>query len=180
MLDGVTPALAKRCLAAFAKMHAHYHGLPDRIREQRLPMSRHPFLSPAMSAISQSINVAAIEACRRKAPDLFTEAQGSHFRAAMSKWQHLQQAWYRGPLTLVHGDSPADRERRPDDRGACARARHGGTHRFRRVGPGAMTRTLGFPANVQCIQVVGDVARHSALTTTSADRTALSRSGIPG
>ena len=105
MLEGVQPDLARRALAAFAKMHAHYHGLAENERDQRLPMSRHPFLSPSMSAISQFINVAAIEACRRKAPDLFTQTQAARFRAAMGKWRHLQQAWYHGPLTLVHGDS---------------------------------------------------------------------------
>lgn len=105
MQEGVQSDLAKRCLAAFARMHAHYHGLDERERERRLPMSRHPFLSPAMSAISQFINVAAIDACRRKAPDLFTETQAARFRAAMGKWRALQQAWYSGPLTLVHGDS---------------------------------------------------------------------------
>lgn len=105
MREGVDPDLARRCLAAFAKMHARYHGLPEREREHRLPMSRHPFLSPAMSAISQFINLAAVDACRRKAPALFTRTQARQFRAAMGKWPQLQQAWYHGPLTLVHGDS---------------------------------------------------------------------------
>ena len=105
MLDGVPLDLARRCLRAFARMHAHYEGLDPAERERRLPMSRHPFLSPAMSAISQFINVAAVEPCQRKAPVVFTDMQAERFRAAMQKWPRLQQQWYREPLTLVHGDS---------------------------------------------------------------------------
>jgi aminoglycoside phosphotransferase (APT) family kinase protein len=105
MLDGVPLALVRRCLAALAAMHARYHGLDAAAREQRLPLARHPFLSPAMSAISQVINVAAIAPCRRKAPQLFTPARAAEFRGAMRRWHELQACWYEGPLTLVHGDS---------------------------------------------------------------------------
>jgi hypothetical protein len=105
MQDGVSPALARRCLAAFATFHAHYHGLDAAQRERRLPIDRHPFLSPAMSAISQFINVAAIGPCRRKAPEVFTAGHATRFRAAMQHWRELQAWWYREPLTLVHGDS---------------------------------------------------------------------------
>jgi hypothetical protein len=105
MQVGVPVALARRCLEAFATFHAHYHGLDAAAREQRLPMTRHPFLSPVMSTISQRINRAAVEPCRRKAPALFGERQAARFLAAMARWEDLQAAWYRGPLTLVHGDS---------------------------------------------------------------------------
>jgi len=105
MIDGVSLPLARRCLTALATMHARYHGLDAAQREQRLPLARHPFLSPAMSAISQIINVAAIAPCRRKAPQLFTAQRAAGFRAAMQRWSELQDHWYAGALTLVHGDS---------------------------------------------------------------------------
>lgn len=105
MLEGVPLELARRCIGAFATFHAHYHGLDPQERERRLPLARHPFLSPHMSAISQGINRAAVGPCRRKAPAVFGEAQAVRFRAAMARWQDLQAWWYREPLTLVHGDS---------------------------------------------------------------------------
>jgi hypothetical protein len=105
MLDGVPLDLARRCLEAFAVFHARYHGLGAAEREQRLPLARHPFLSPAMSAISQAINIAAIGPCRRKAPAVFTAERAARFRRAMGRWRELQAWWYREPLTLVHGDS---------------------------------------------------------------------------
>ena len=43
-----------------------------------------------------------------------------------------------------------------------------------------MRSTRGLWTNDQCVLIVEDVAAHSARTTTSADRTALSKSGIPG
>jgi hypothetical protein len=105
MLDGVPLELARRCIDAFAVFHAHYHGLDAGERERRLPLARHPFLSPAMSTISQAINVAAVAPCQRKAPTLFTAPRAARFRAAMRRWSDLQAWWYREPLTLVHGDS---------------------------------------------------------------------------
>jgi len=105
MLDGVDLALARRCLEAFAVFHAHYHGLAAAERERRLPLARHPFVGPAMSTISQAINRAAVDPCRRKAPQLFDAVQAARFRAAMGRWRDLQAWWYREPLTLVHGDS---------------------------------------------------------------------------
>jgi len=105
MVDGVAPALVRRCLAAFATLHAHFDGWPARERERLLPMARHPFVSPVMSPISRFINIAAIAPCRRKAPVLFTAERAAQFRRAMERWDSLLAWWYREPLTLVHGDS---------------------------------------------------------------------------
>jgi hypothetical protein len=105
MVDGIPPELVRRCLAAFATLHAHYHAWPAVERERRLPMARHPFVSPVMSSVSRFINLAAIGPCQRKAPAVFTAGRATQFRRAMGRWESLLAWWYREPLTLVHGDS---------------------------------------------------------------------------
>ena len=105
MLEGPDAATVEACLDTFARIHARYHGTPDRERERRLPAMTHPFRSPVMSEISRFINVRAIAPCQRKAPGVFDEATAALFRRAMDRWEELLTAWYQGPLTLVHGDS---------------------------------------------------------------------------
>ncbi len=96
---------ARKCLAAFAKFHAFYNDRSFEEQEQRLPRITHPFISPVMTEISRFINKAAITPCRNKAPDSFPESTADTYRLAMQHWDELLEWWYRGPLTLIHGDS---------------------------------------------------------------------------
>ena len=41
----------------------------------------------------------------RAAPDILSDRVGETVRRAIEKWDALLDAWYEGPLTLVHGDS---------------------------------------------------------------------------
>jgi hypothetical protein len=105
MLAGPDPGIVDACLDTFARVHAHYHDLPATLQEQRLPLDCHPFRSPVMSEISRFINRLAIDPCRRKAPVEFPADTAELYRRAMDRWDTLLDAWYEGPLTLVHGDS---------------------------------------------------------------------------
>ena len=50
-------------------------------------------------------STAAIAPAHKAAPDLFTKRHVDLFRLAVEKWDALIDAWYREPLTLIHGDS---------------------------------------------------------------------------
>ncbi len=105
MAAGTTPEQARLCLSAFAEMHAHFHDWSPERRESLLPIAVHPSLTPRKSAITQAMNLAAIVPTQRAAPDLFTPETAELCRRAFARWDDLMDYWYRGPLTLVHGDS---------------------------------------------------------------------------
>jgi hypothetical protein len=105
MAAGTTPERARLCLSAFAELHAAFHGFEHARREALLPHAFHPFLSPRRRAVSRALHAAAIEPTRRRAPDLFGAEHAALCRRALARWDALADFWYRGPLTLVHGDS---------------------------------------------------------------------------
>jgi aminoglycoside phosphotransferase (APT) family kinase protein len=41
----------------------------------------------------------------RAAPEILTPSIADTYRRAMERWDALLEAWYAGPLTLIHGDS---------------------------------------------------------------------------
>ena len=51
------------------------------------------------------MNAGAIAPAMRAAPELIPERLGETYRLAIERWDALLEAWYQGPLTLVHGDS---------------------------------------------------------------------------
>lgn len=105
MAAGTTPAQARLALSAFAEMHAHFHGWSPERREALLPIAMHPTLIPRKTAITLAMNRAAIRPAQRAAPDLFPPEIADLCRRAFDRWPALMDFWYRGPLTLVHGDS---------------------------------------------------------------------------
>jgi hypothetical protein len=105
MIAGASVERAKRCLSAFASLHATFHGLSAKERAEILPPELHPFNSPNARALSPVLSRAAIGPCHRKAPDLFPKDAVELYRRALSHYDALLDYWYREPLTLIHGDS---------------------------------------------------------------------------
>jgi len=105
LLDGADVARARRCLRTLARLHAGFSGRTPAERESGLPLALHPFLSPSLAPIILAVNRLAVAPCRRRAPDTFDEASAALYRRALAHWAILSDAWYREPLTLVHGDS---------------------------------------------------------------------------
>jgi hypothetical protein len=105
MAAGTTPERAARVLRSFAEMHAHFWGWPAEEREKILPEEYNTFTAPRWREITRALNASAIEPAMRAAPELVTERVGETYRRAIELWDVLLDAWYQGPLTLVHGDS---------------------------------------------------------------------------
>jgi len=105
MIAGASVERAKKCLSAFASLHASFHGLSIEERAAILPPELHPFNSPNARVLSPVLSRVAIGPCHRKAPDLFPKDMVELYRQAMSKYDALMAYWYSEPLTLIHGDS---------------------------------------------------------------------------
>jgi aminoglycoside phosphotransferase (APT) family kinase protein len=105
MAAGTTPEQARRCLTAFAELHADFHGRDGAAREQLLPMSLHPQRAPGKQAAMETLNRAAVRRAARQAPELVTPSIARTYERALDRWDALLDHWYAEPLTLVHGDS---------------------------------------------------------------------------
>jgi len=105
LLDGADVELARRCLRTLARLHAAFVDLTSGGRERALPIRLHPFLSPSLEPIMLAVNRLAVAPCHRRAPEVFDEASMALYRRGLAHWGELSKAWYREPLTLVHGDS---------------------------------------------------------------------------
>jgi hypothetical protein len=105
LLEGVDRARAEHCLRALARLHAGFAGLPTAERERTLPYRLHPFLSPSLKPVMLAVNRLAVARCHERAPDTFDDDDAALYRRALDHWETLSDAWYREPLTLVHGDS---------------------------------------------------------------------------
>jgi aminoglycoside/choline kinase family phosphotransferase len=105
MAAGTTPERARRCVEAFAPLHAAFWNAPDDERERLLPLRLHPYLAPAGRERNRALNAASIAPAHRAAPDLLTPAHVALCREALAKWDGLLEHWYGGALTLIHGDS---------------------------------------------------------------------------
>jgi hypothetical protein len=105
MAAGTTPERSRRCLETFAVLHAAFWDLPAVEREGLLPGRLHPYLTPGGRARSRAMLSASIAPARRKAPELLCAEHVDVCRLAVAKWDTLVDAWFAGPLTLVHGDS---------------------------------------------------------------------------
>ena len=105
MAAGTTPERAARVLRSFAELHAAFWGWPEIEREKLLPAEYNTFLAPRWREMTRALNASAIAPALRAAPDILSERVGETYRRAIEKWDTLLDAWYAGPLTLVHGDS---------------------------------------------------------------------------
>ena len=105
MADGTTPERAARVLRSFAEMHAAFWDWSQTEREKLLPAEFNTFLAPGSREMTRALNASAIDPAMRAAPDIIPQRIGETVRRAIEKWDTLLDAWYDGPLTLVHGDS---------------------------------------------------------------------------
>jgi len=105
MAAGTTPERARMCLRSFAELHAAFWDLEPDEREALLPARLHTYLAPGGRERTRAMNAAAVAPAHRAAPEIFTQRHVAIFRAALAKWDALVDAWYAGPLTLIHGDS---------------------------------------------------------------------------
>ena len=105
LLEGVDLERAERCLRTLARLHAGFAGWSLGDRERGLPIGLHPFLSPSLKPVMLAINRLAVAPCHERAPDIFDDEGVALYRRALEHWETLSDAWYREPLTLVHGDS---------------------------------------------------------------------------
>lgn len=105
MAAGTTPAVARRCIATFAELHAAFWGLSHDERDRLLPLRLHTYLAPGARERNRALNAAAIAPAHRAAPDVFTARHADLCRRAIEKWDALLEVWYAEPLSLIHGDS---------------------------------------------------------------------------
>jgi hypothetical protein len=105
LLEGVDVARAGRCLRTLARLHAGFADMSRADRERGLPLELHPFLSPSLAPIIVAVNRLASAPCQERAPAVFDAPVAALYRRALDHWETLSAAWYREPLTLVHGDS---------------------------------------------------------------------------
>jgi len=105
MAAGTTPERAERVLRAFAELHAHFWNWSAAEREALLPESFNTYTAPGQRGITPALNAAALDPAHKAAPDLVTERLVETCRTALGKWDAVLDGWYRGGLTLVHGDS---------------------------------------------------------------------------
>ncbi len=106
MAAGTSLERARRVLGMFAELHAGFWGLDGKSRDALLPLAMQTYASPGRSAMTRSLNTAAVAGCLKVAPERFDVALADVCRRAVGeKWDALQRTWYSGPLTLIHGDS---------------------------------------------------------------------------
>lgn len=105
MAEGTTPERASRVLRSFAKMHAAFWNWSPNEREKLLPARFNTFLAPHSREMTRALNASAIAPAMRAAPEILNDRVEKTMREAVQRWDTLLDAWYEGPLTLVHGDS---------------------------------------------------------------------------
>ena len=105
MMQGPSLTLARRCLDTFARLHACHYDLSPAAREAVLPLDLHPFLSPQMRRVSQTLNRLALKPCMKKLPGRIPPAVIDVYKKTQEHWSALLEYWFSGPLSLLHGDS---------------------------------------------------------------------------
>jgi hypothetical protein len=105
MAAGTTPERAARVLAGFAALHAHFWGWSAEQREALLPAAFNTFTAPRWRGVTRALNASALAPARKAAPELVSERLVETCQLALDRWDRVLEAWYAGPLTLVHGDS---------------------------------------------------------------------------
>jgi hypothetical protein len=102
---GTTIERAQRVLSALAELHASFHGLPEPEQDALMPLDDHPYLGDRARRTTRALNAAAIDRSHRAAPEIFTDELAQTYRRTLDQWDAVTAAWFRGPRTLVHGDS---------------------------------------------------------------------------
>jgi len=105
MAAGTTPERAERVLRSLAEMHAHFWNWSAEEREKLLPAEFNTFNAPRWRGVTRALNASALDPARKAAPELVSERLVETCRIAIGRWDAMLEAWYRGPLTLIHGDS---------------------------------------------------------------------------
>jgi hypothetical protein len=105
MAAGTDVERAQLCIETFAELHAAFWNADPARQESLLPRAKHTYLAPGGRALTRVLADVSIGPTHRAAPDLFTGEHLALCRRAVEKWDALVDAWYEGPLTLIHGDS---------------------------------------------------------------------------
>ncbi len=105
MMAGPSLELTRRCLDAFARLHACHYDLTAEQREEILSTDHHPFLSPTMRVISQTLNKLALGPCMKKLPGRIPPSVVETYKKTQQHWDALLDYWFSGQLSLLHGDS---------------------------------------------------------------------------
>ena len=105
MAAGTTPERAARILRGFAQMHAKFWGWSEQERDRLLPASFNTYRSTPSKEVTRALNASALASAMRLAPEILSSKIGETYRRALENWDQLLDAWYSGPLTMVHGDS---------------------------------------------------------------------------
>lgn len=105
MAAGTDLDRARRCLTAFAELHAHFHDWPADRRDDLLAPALHPYLPARQRPLTRALNGIAADRAHRRAPELVGADHVALVETALDRWDALLDHWYGGPLTLVHGDS---------------------------------------------------------------------------
>lgn len=105
MAAGTTAERAERVLRAFARMHAHFHGADEAERERLLPARLATTTAGQWPRMPRALNALSLAPARRTAPELVSERLVETCRLTLDRWEAVVEAWYGGPLTIVHGDS---------------------------------------------------------------------------
>ncbi|MFT5575866.1 MAG: aminoglycoside phosphotransferase (APT) family kinase protein [Bermanella sp.] len=105
MMTGPSLDIARRCLDAFARLHACHYDLDTAGREAILPFSKHLFLGGQMGLISRGLNRMSLDPCMKAAPGIIPPAIEASYRKTLENWDKMLEFWFSGPLSLLHGDS---------------------------------------------------------------------------
>ncbi len=105
MATGPSLEIVRSCLDTFARLHACHVDLDARAREAVLPLTYHPFLSPQLGKVSRALNSLALKPCMKRRPGVIPEEVAAAYRRSLEHWEQLLDAWFSGPLSLLHGDS---------------------------------------------------------------------------
>jgi hypothetical protein len=105
MRQGPSLQQAAMCLDTFARMHAAHYGLADSERLALLSLDRHPFLGRNMRTLAPTLNRVSLGPCRKRVPGVIDDRLAALFNRTLDNWEQLLRHWYRGPLSLCHGDS---------------------------------------------------------------------------
>ena len=105
MAAGTTPQRAARIVRGLAEMHARFWGWSEAQREALLPAAFNTYTAAGRKEVTRALNASAIGPAVRRAPEILSGRLAETYRLAIEKWDALLEAWYSGPLTLVHGDS---------------------------------------------------------------------------
>ena len=105
MMVGPSVELARRCLDAFARLHAAHYDMSRAEQQRLLPLDYHPFLSPRLGSISKTLNRVALAPCMKKLPGVIPAEIERAYLDTIDNWEGLLDYWFSGPLSLLHGDS---------------------------------------------------------------------------